>query len=288
MVEKTEVPSQSGAEVMPLSVLILTLNEADNIGKCIGALEWSDDIVLVDSFSTDSTVDDARALGARVYQRKFDNFANQRNFALEEISFKHEWVLHLDADELVTPALRDELRATIANPDFDAYRVPSMMMFLGKWLRYAGMYPSYQVRLGHLNALRFKQVGHGQRENLSSDQIGTLNNPYIHDCFSKGITEWIEKHNRYSSDEARHGIEQLRHGGIDWRGVFNHVDKTRRRRAIKGLVNRLPFRPSIRFVYMYVLRRGFLDGRAGFVYCRLLASYEYWIVLKMKELTRGS
>ncbi len=272
---------------MGISVLLLTLNEAANLPACLDALAWADDVVVLDSFSQDETVAVAERLGARVYQRAFDNFAGQRNFALDGLAFKHDWILHLDADEIVTPALHAEMLDVIARGEFDAWRIPSKMMFFGQWLRYSGMYPAYQVRLGHRERLRFKQVGHGQREDLPLERVGTLREPYLHYSFSKGLTEWFDKHNRYASDEAREAARLLADGGgQDWAGLFTR-EPTRRRRALKALSMRLPFRPTLRFLYMYLLRRGFLDGRAGFTYCRLLSIYEYLIVLKLRELANG-
>lgn len=272
---------------MGISVLLLTLNEADNLPACLAALAWSDDVVVLDSFSQDDTVAVAERLGARVYQRRFDHFAGQRNHALDHIAFKNDWILHLDADEIVTPALHVEMLQVIGEGRFDAFRIPSKTMFFGRWLRYSGMYPAYQVRLGHRDRLRFKQVGHGQREDLPPERVGTLTEPYLHYSFSKGLTEWFDKHNRYASDEARETAKALADGsGLDWQGYLSS-DRTRRRRALKALSYRLLLRPTLRFFYMYVLRRGFLDGRAGFIYCRLLAIYEYLIVLKTRELHSG-
>lgn len=265
-------------------MLILTLNEELNIARCIESVAWSDDIVVLDSFSTDATHEVARKCGARVFERKFDNFALQRNFALDNIGFKHQWILHLDADEVVTDELRNELAAVIKDSQYRAFKISSKLMFQGKWLRYSGMYPSYQVRLGHIDALRFKQVGHGQRENLEIVDVGTLHNAYLHFSFSKGLTDWIERHNRYSTDEAQQGLEAASKEPPGWLKLFTTREKTDRRRALKAKVVYLPFRPLLRFFYMYVLRLGFLDGQAGLIYCRLLASYEYWIVLKMREL----
>jgi len=269
---------------MGISVLVLTLNEAANLPACLTALTWSDDVVVLDSFSQDETVAVAERWGARVYQRAFDDFARQRNYALEQIPFRHDWVLHLDADEIVTQALREEMAAAVAGGGFDAWRLPSKMMFMGGWLRYAGLYPSYQVRLGHRDRFRFKQVGHGQREDLAPERIGTLQEPYLHYSFSKGLTDWFDKHNRYASAEAAEAVRLLGVGGCqDWSGLWAR-EPTRRRRALKALSMRLPFRPLLRFLYMFVVRRGFLDGRAGLIYCRLLAIYEYLIVLKTREL----
>jgi glycosyltransferase involved in cell wall biosynthesis len=269
---------------MNISILLLTLNEEANLPACLEAVAWSDDVVVLDSYSQDQTVAVAERFGARVYQRAFDNFAGQRNYALDHIDFKHEWILHLDADEIVTPELHAEMLRAAESGLFDAYRVPSKLIFFGRWLRYAGLYPVYQVRFGHRERFRFKQVGHTQREDLPPDRVGTLSEPYLHYSFSKGLTEWVEKHNRYSSDEARETVQFLSgHQAVAWSGLLSR-DRMRRRRALKELSYRLPFRPFLRFAYTYLLGRGFLDGHAGWTYCRMLALYEYLIVLKTREL----
>jgi glycosyltransferase involved in cell wall biosynthesis len=278
---------EGASEPVAVSVLILTLNEEQNIGTCLAALRGFNDIVVLDSFSTDQTVQIANSLGARAYQREFDNFAGQRNFALENIDFSNEWILHLDADEVLTTELREEIRRAILDPNVDAYRIPSRLMFMGQWLRYSGMYPTYQVRLGRKRALRFAQVGHGQREDLDPRRVATLQQAYLHYSFSKGLGDWFERHNRYSTDEARATVVRLREGGrVDWAGLFSTA-ATRRRRAMKDLSMHMPFRPLLRFLYMYVLRRGFLDGRAGWTYCRMMATYEFMIVAKAREMLRG-
>lgn len=272
---------------MSISVLLLTLDEEANLPACLAAVGWCDDVVVLDSFSRDATVATAERLGARVYQRAFDTFAGQRNHALDQIDFKHDWILHLDADESVTSALHAEMVREIATGRYDAYRIPSKMMFMGRWLKHSGLYPSYQVRLGHRQRFRFKQVGHGQREDLPLERLGTLRKPYWHYSFSKGLTDWFDRHNRYASAEAAETIRLSdAREGLDWLGLWS-ADPLRRRRALKVLASRAPFRPSLRFVYMYLLRRGFLDGHAGLTYCRLLSLYEYLIVLKVREL-RGN
>jgi glycosyltransferase involved in cell wall biosynthesis len=267
---------------MPFSILLLTLNEEQNLPACLKAIDWCDDVVVLDSFSIDRTVEIAKERGVRVFQRKFDTFAAQRNHALEQIEFSHPWVFHLDADEIFTDALRHEVETAIENPVYDAWRVPSKMMFLGKWLRHSGMYPSYQVRLTKSPDFRFRQVGHGQKADIPLEKIGTLTQPYLHYSFSKGLSEWFEKHNRYSSDEAEAALTYKQGGGMDWAGLFAS-DPSRRRLAMRMLVFRLPFRPLLRFVYMYIFRLGFLDGSAGYTYCRLMATYEWMIVCKIKE-----
>jgi hypothetical protein len=129
-------------------------------------------------------------------------------------------------------------------------------------------------------------VGHGQRENLGLERVGTLHEPLLHFSFSKGIQDWIERHNRYSTAEAEHFLKNTGNQAIDWPGILAFGDPSRRRRALKHFFSFLPCRPALRFLYMFFFRLGFLDGRAGFTYCRLLAIYEYFTALKIRELRR--
>jgi glycosyltransferase involved in cell wall biosynthesis len=266
-----------------ISVVILTLNEELNLPRCLGAISWCDDVLIVDSFSSDATLRIAAEHGVRVVQRIFDSFAGQRNFAVEHCELKHDWIFHLDADEVMTPALSAEILESIAATDKDAYRVSSRLMFRGNFLRRAGLFPWYQVRLGRRGKLRFTQVGHGQREQLPSHAIGTLKNSLLHFPFEKGLDDWIEKHNRYSTAEARQNVCGA--GDIDSTVLdLLSITTDRRRRAAKKIFRWLPCRPTIRFIYMYLFRGGILDGKAGFTYCRLLAWYEWLIVLKEREV----
>lgn len=265
-----------------ISVLILTYNEEVNLPRCLESVAWSDDILVLDSFSTDATVEIAERYGARVIQRAFDDFASQRNFGLREGDLRHEWILHLDADEVVTPELKSEL-LEVENNRYDAYRLASKTIFQGKWLKYSGLYPSYQVRFGRRDRLRFVQVGHGQREDLPADRVGTLSEPLIHYSFSKGLDEWFAKHNRYSTDEAARVLTRDRNAKTNLYDLFRS-EPTVRRRALKALTARAPFKPTLRFLYMYIIRRGFLDGAAGFRYSRMMAIYEYMIDLKVRDV----
>jgi glycosyltransferase involved in cell wall biosynthesis len=266
-----------GKTDMKVSVLILTYNEEINIRRCLESLGRIDDVVLIDSGSTDATRQIAIEMGARVLTRSFDNFADQRNYGLDAGELLHEWVLHLDADERLTPEFHAQLAALTVPDGLDGYRVPSKTMLNGKWLRYAGMYPTYQVRLGHHDRLRFKQVGHGQREDCPSERIGTFNEPYLHYNFSHGLAKWFTKHVRYAEDEARQKRFDAEHR-MPVRNMF-FGDSTKRRRAVKSVVNRLPvwLRPPLRFFQVLVLRRGLLDGRAGIQYALMLSAYEAMI-----------
>jgi glycosyltransferase involved in cell wall biosynthesis len=266
-----------------ISVVILTLNEERNLPRCLEAISWCDDVLIVDSFSSDGTLKIAAEHGVRVVQRAFDNFAAQRNFAVDHCGLRHEWIFHLDADEVMTPDLSAEILGCIAASDKDAYRVSSKLMFHGKFLRHAGLFPWYQVRLGRRGKLRFTQVGHGQREQLPSHTIGTLKNSLLHFPFEKGLEDWIEKHNRYSTAEARQNVYGYADDNFRILDLVS-IATDRRRRAAKKIFRRLPCRTTIRFVYMYLFRGGILDGKAGFMYCRLLAWYEWLIVLKEREI----
>ena len=266
-----------------ISVVILTLNEELNLPRCLDAISWCDDVLIVDSFSSDATLRIAAERGVRVVQRAFDSFARQRNFALDHCELKHEWIFHLDADEVMTPALSAEILGCIGATDKDAYRVSSKLMFKGKFLRHAGLFPWYQVRLGRRDKLRFTQVGHGQREQLPANKIGTLKNSLLHFPFEKGLQDWIEKHNRYSTAEARQNVYGCANEDFRLLDLLS-TETDRRRRAAKRIFSRLPCRTTIRFIYMYLFRGGILDGKAGFTYCRLLAWYEWLIVLKEREV----
>ncbi len=269
-----------------VSVLILTHNEEVNIADCLDSVTWANDVLVLDSGSQDRTVEIAEAKGARVMERPFDNFASQRNYGLAEGDLQSDWVLHLDADERVPPSLRDALFAVVQGGEgYDAYRVPSKLIFRGQWLKHAGMYPTYQVRFGRREALAFTQAGHGQRADLPAHRIGTLDEPLRHYAFSKGLADWFERHNRYSTDEARRALRLRNEESFDWRGLVTG-DAQRRRRLLKDLSYRLPFRPLLRFLYVAVGRLGVLDGRSGLTYATMLAVYEYMVSLKIGELRR--
>ena len=262
---------------MKVSALILTYNEERNIAACLGSLVGIDDIVVVDSGSADRTCALAEEYGARILTRPFDNFANQRNFGLEVGGLRHEWVLHLDADEVVTPEFLTALESLTPEQGIEGYRVPSKTILNGRWLRYSGMYPTYQVRLGHRDRMRFRQVGHGQREDLAPTQVGTFSEPYLHYNFSHGLTPWLRKHVGYAEAEGWQVFLE-RQERLCPKDLFSG-SRTQRRRALKRMVNRIPvvFRPPLRFLHSYILSGGFLDGRSGLQYAVMLSCYEAMI-----------
>ena len=268
-----------------ISVLIMTLNEEECLPACLASLSWCDDIVVLDSFSTDRTVEIAKAAGCRVYQRKFDGEASQKMFGLKQIEYKHEWVYMPDADEITPDDLREEMLAIAADPDRPEsfFRARYKNMFMGRWVKHSSLYPTWIVRFCRPDKVRFEREVH--MHCTGDGPSGQLKAHFVHYSFNKGMTAWFEKHNRYSVSEARESLRSLRQGKVAWHDMFSSKPEVRRR-ALKELSFRLPFRPQARFAYMYLFRRGFLDGWQGYHYCRLIACYEYMIVIKMRELQR--
>jgi glycosyltransferase involved in cell wall biosynthesis len=266
------------------SVVILTLNEARDLPHCLASVRNCNDVVVLDSGSTDGTVELAEVAGARVFHRKFDDFAGQRNFAQKEIPFKNEWVFHLDADEQMTDALDSECRTVIQSARVDGFLVAPKMIFEGRWIPHCTDFPAFQARLVRAPQFRFVQVGHGQRESPEM-VMERLQQNYLHDLSSGGEEEWLEKHRRYARAEARRHFTQ--NDRVNLREFLSH-DPLRRRRALKRLSYAIPARPAMRFLYQYVLRRGFLDGAAGLRYCRLIAQYERYTVEELRRLRTGT
>lgn len=265
------------------STLILAMNERDNIARCLASLHACDDVVVLDSGSTDGTQEAALALGARVVTRPFDTFAGQRNWAIDNVSFAHVWVLHLDADECITPALHAELCRVTADDSRSAYFLANKLMFLGTWIRRSSLYPYYQARLLRRGESRFEQIGHGQHLAFATRGSARLREPYVHYNFSKGLADWVDRHNRYSSDEAQRARPDRSSAMRLIADAVAGNSTEARQQAKKQLADRIPFRPLVRFLYGYIWRGGFLDGRAGFHYCMLMALYDYLIRLKRRE-----
>jgi glycosyltransferase involved in cell wall biosynthesis len=266
-----------------VSILILTLNEEANLPDCLATVRWSDDIVVLDSYSSDRTAAIARSSGARVMERKFDNWAAHQNWAVANIQFKNNWVFYLDADERMTDSLKDELLAIARDSDQAvAYYCGRQNFFMGRWIRHA-MPPGLIMRFYQPKSIRFERLVNPIP--VIQGAHGYLKNYFVHYNFSKGFTEWIDKHNKYSHLEAMEGIKLLGERNDSVARLFSS-DRALRRRALKNLSFRLPLRPYLKFFYLYFLRLGFLDGSPGLTYCVLQAIYEYMIVIKIRELRR--
>lgn len=266
------------------SVLILTLNEERDLPRCLASIPGCDDIVVLDSGSTDRTAEIARNGGARVFTRRFDNFAGQRNYAQTEIPFRHPWVFHLDADEQFTPELIDECNRASARTDLDGCWVAPKMMFMGRWIPHCTDFPAWQARFVRAPQFRFIEVGHGQRE-APDMRLERLQANYLHDLSSGGETEWLDKHRRYARAEAKNHWQNAGNGRTA--DLFSS-NRLLRRRAMKHFSYSLPCRPVLRFFYQFVLRRGFLDGKEGRRYCQLLARYEGFAAEELRRLRAGA
>lgn len=262
---------------MRVSVLIIACDEAETLPRCLEALSWCDDVILLDSGSTDGTPQIAARYGARVFSRPFDSFAAQRNHGVAAAAPRHPWVLHLDADEVVPPAFRDALAALPEDPDLDGYHVPSKLMLGERWLKRSGGYPCYQARLGHRDRFRFIQVGHGQRE-APEARMGVFPEPYLHYAFSHGMRRWLEKHIRYAADEAALLTGREAAPAPEAAAPFSRIGL---RRRLKRLFGRAPYwvRPPLRFLQLLILNQGFRDGAAGLAYATMIACYEGMIAV---------
>jgi glycosyltransferase involved in cell wall biosynthesis len=232
---------------MGVSAVLIVQDEERQLGDCLATLAWADEIVVVDGGSRDGTVALARGLGARVVERAFTDFADQRNFALGHAT--QDWVFMVDADERVTPALRDEIARAVRDPAFAAYRVPHLDYMFGRWIRHGGWYPQYHLRLARRDRSRWDRPVH---EVLAVDgAVGDLRQPLLH--FSHGdVRDFVRKLNRYTDREAE----------LEWAG-----------RA--PAVWRVVLEPPLYFLYKFVWQRGFLDGAHGFVLAQLLAFYRF-------------
>ncbi len=267
----------------PVSILILTKDEENNIGPCLDCLGFSDDIVVFDSLSTDRTVEIARSYDhVRIVERRFDDWSSHQNWGVRNISFKHPWVLYIDADERVDADLADEVQQR-ADPDApeSAFRMRRKDFFMGTWLRHAQLYPSWLVRLFRPEKIRYERLVNPVP--VVEGTIGRLHGHLIHYPFSKGMSHWFERHNSYSSFEAYEQLKVLNGERRPLRDIFKR-DPIDRRAAMKDLFYRMPLRPHLKWLYYMFWRRAFLDGRAGLTYTRLQYLYEYMIQIKAQQL----
>lgn len=269
---------------IPVSVVVLAKNEEANLPRCLDSLDWSNDVVVIDDSSTDNTPHVAEQLGARVVEHRFQSFAKQRNWALDNADLQNAWVLMLDADEAVTPKLAEQIRLAIDNVDDEtvAFRMCRKTMLMGKWLKYSDDFPVWIMRLVRRGAAEFEDSGHGEVPVPAVDgRIGTIDEPFIHFPFSKGLTNWVERHNRYSSREANLEVQQDKNFSVH--GLYSY-DRSVRRSSLRALSRRLPCRSVLRFCYQYFWKWGFLEGRAGLTFSFLMATYEGLIVAKKREI----
>jgi glycosyltransferase involved in cell wall biosynthesis len=261
-----------------ISALILTLDEEVNIADCIASLPWRSDVHVLDSGSRDRTREIAHGLGAKVTERPFTDYADQRNFGLG-LPFAHAWVVMIDADERMTPELAREIEQRIAAADDETamFSVRRKDMFMGRWLRRSSGYPSWFPRVMRRGRVRVERE---INEVYACDgATRELREHLIHYPFNKGVDWWFERHGRYSSAEARRLVSRRQDDVAPWSHLLS-LDPRCRRAGLKRLAYSLPGRPFLTFLYLYVVRLGFLDGRAGYHYASMRMAYEVMIDAK--------
>lgn len=263
---------------IPVSVMIFTLDEQIHLPSCLDALRWCDDVIVVDSFSSDDTRNICEQRGVRFFQNKFTGFGNQRNWALENSQPKYKWILILDADERVTPELVEEIsKIALDDPQrIGAYQLRRRFYMWGRWLRYSSLYPTWVVRFIRHDRVRYINRGHAETQEVQGE-TGNLDNDLIDENL-KGIDEWFDRQNRYASKEAEFELN-LEKNGLRPSELFSFSALTRRA-ALKRLAGRVPARGLVYFLYSYVFRLGILDGKPGFVFCLMRAWYQSQIAIK--------
>jgi glycosyltransferase involved in cell wall biosynthesis len=282
---------------IPISVLIPAKNEELNLPACLMSVARADQVFLVDSQSTDRTVEIAENWGAKVVQFYFNSsWPKKKNWSLANLPFRHDWVLIVDCDERIIPELWDEIAEVIQNPDYDGYYLNRRVFFLGKWLRYGGRYPDWNLRLFKHQKGRYESLGAESVPNtgdnevhehviLDGRRVGYLKHDMLHEDF-RDLYHWIQRHNSYSNWEARVYYNIIHNTGDDKSIEPNFFgEPVQRTRFLKKIwVLFVPAKPWIRFILIYFLRWGFLDGKAGYIYAKLMAYYEYQIAAKLYEL----
>jgi glycosyltransferase involved in cell wall biosynthesis len=276
---------------VPVSIIVPTKNEESNLERCLKAVDWASEILVVDSQSHDRTIQIARQCGAKVVQFHYSGgWPKKKNWALENIPFQNDWVLLLDADEVLMPGGEEEIKATIQSGK-EGFWINRQFMFLGKWLKHS-YYPNWNLRLFKHACGRFEKLVSG--ETASGDveihehvvvegSTGRLRTELQHYAFPS-VESFIEKHNRYSNWEARLQLElqsksserRIQDGQVHWR------------RRLKLVSHHLPVRPLLRFLYVYLFQRGFLDGMEGYYFARLHACYEWMSIIKLYELKQDA
>ena len=280
---------------IPVSVLIPAKNEEKNLPACLESVAIADEIFVVDSQSSDQSTEIVESYGANLVQFHFNGtWPKKKNWSLENLQFRNEWVLIVDCDERITSKLWDEIDRAIQDPNYNGYYINRKVFFLGKWIRHGGKYPDWNLRLFKHKEGRYENLKTESVQNIGDNEVhehviltgnaGYLKNDMFHEDF-RDLFCWIERHNRYSNWEAQVYYNVLTgQGDNETIGGSLFGDAVKRKRFLKKIWVRLPFKPFLRFILFYFIQLGFLDGKAGYIYGRLLSQYEYQIGVKLYEL----
>ncbi len=270
-----------------VTTIISTLDESAHIVRAVRSAAPLGPVFVVDCGSSDGTAEHATAAGATVVEHAWEGYAAQKNWALDNLPIETDWVLMLDADEYLTEHLRAEIAdRVVSSSAVNGYLVPRWNIFMGRLLRHAWWYPDYQLRLFRWGLGRYEERSVHEHV-VVNGAVAALSEPSYHENL-KGVDAFIRRHQRYAALEAEEILLHRRRDLHGRRAGRILGTKQERRRALKMDVwYRLPARPLIRFVWMFVLRRGFLDGRQGLVYCELISAYEAMIDANLLELRQS-
>lgn len=276
-----------------ISAVVLTKNEEVNIRRCLESVKWADDLIVVDGGSTDSTLDIAKSFGARVFVHipKVYYASDERNWALDNTGITTEWVLFIDADEVIPEKLREAILEEIASapPEVVGYKLCPKFIFLGRWLKHCCEFPTWHDRI-----LRFGRVRYDPNRKFweafevkPGDVVRKIFEPYLHFGFNKGINAWIDKHQRYAEWQAEWILNYSSFQFWDIVKSLFQKGKLERDRVLEILGFKMGvLSPLLRFLYHYFLKKGFLDGRAGLVYSLMLSMFQFMVYLQILEKQR--
>jgi glycosyltransferase involved in cell wall biosynthesis len=280
---------------LPVSVIVPVKNEELNIGPCLESVAWADEVWIIDSQSIDRTVEIASRFTDRIVQFHYSGgFPKKKNWALTNLPFANEWVLIVDADERVPPELATEIHEVLNQPnEVDGYYINRKLIFLGRWIKHCGWYPSWNLRLFKHQLGRYERLDTEEVEETGdveahehivlNGRATYLQNDLRHEDF-KSVYHFIERHNRYSNWDARvyHNLANGKEGTYQI-GSSLLGPPVERKRFMKRVWARMPLRPFIRFFWMYFIKLGFLDGRPGLIFCMLMTLHEAVISAKIYE-----
>jgi len=276
---------------VPISVFVPCKNEEANLARCLESVPWVDEVFVVDSQSTDRTGSIAQEHGAKVVQFEYKGgWPKKKNWALENLPFSHEWVLILDADECLPPEAEEEIRKIVTNPNekHSGYWINRRYFFLGKPLKHA-YFPNWNLRLFKHKLGRYEKITDLDTDSGDNEihehvvvkgTTGRLSSIMNHYAFPT-IDSFVEKHNRYSNWEA-----VVESSSTDDDSTLQH-DAVKGKRRLRRIFRKLPFRPTLRFLYVYLWQKGILDGWPGYVFAKLHSQYEFLSEAKAKAISRS-
>jgi glycosyltransferase involved in cell wall biosynthesis len=280
--------------LIPITVLIATKNEERNISDCLRSVRFADQILVIDSCSTDKTKEISLKAGAEVHEFNYrGGWPKKRNWALETLDIRNEWILILDADERVSPSLRHEIETAIKVIQVDGYYTQWKFIFLKKWMRHSWSH-GWMLRLFRKGKARYEDLGMRAQggwdaevhENIVSDGLcKRLIHPLDHES-NQDLSFWIRKQNEFSDWNAARRLTQLKLP-LPPISAFFSTDPVKRRKLLKALFIRLPGKPLLMFFFLFVIKKGFLDGIEGYYFCKLRAMHEFNIGVKVFEARKN-